>query len=213
MKFTKRTYTNPGDLLRDISFPIRNGKRLREVREKGIISPAFQERLMMAVTAVNGCRYCSYYHAKEALKTGIETEEIRELLSGGIANCPEDETVALMYAQHWAESDVHPDPEAVERLQQTYGVEKADAIHLVLRLIRMGNLMGNTWDYFLHHLSFGSLTGLRLLHGDDAFNILHNWVNIVDGLFFDDRSKINWPLAPTVLLRHFLFKTVFIQHI
>lgn len=161
MKFTKRTYKSLGDFFSDISFPIRNRRRLREVRTRGLVSPAFQERLMMAVTAVNGCRYCSYYHAKEALRTGIAPEEIRELLSGGISNCPDEEAVALMYAQHWAESNADPDLEAVERLQQTYGEEKADAIHLVLRLIRMGNLMGNTWDCFLHHISFGRWGGQR----------------------------------------------------
>jgi len=115
---------------------------------------------MMAVTAVNGCRYCSYYHAKEALKTGVEPEEIRELLSGSIQNSPEDEVVAIMYAQHWAESDTHADPQAVDKLLETYGTEKADAIHLVLRLIRMGNLMGNTCDYVLYRISFGRWGGM-----------------------------------------------------
>ena len=160
MSFTKRTYKNFGEFLDDFTFPIRNRRRLSEVRKRGLVSPALQERLMMAVTAVNGCRYCSYFHAREALKTGIEPEEIRHLLAGSIAYCPDDEAVAVMYAQHWAESNAHPDSEAVERLRQTYGTEKADAIHLMLRLIRMGNLMGNTWDYFLHRISFGKWGGM-----------------------------------------------------
>jgi len=40
-------------------------------------------------------------------------------------------------------------------MQHAYGVEKADAIDLVLRMIRFANLSGNTWDYLLHRLSFG----------------------------------------------------------
>ena len=36
-----------------------------------------------------------------------------------------------------------------------YGEEKAAAIHIVLRMIRMGNLMGNTADYILYRLTFG----------------------------------------------------------
>jgi len=114
---------------------------------------------MLAVTAVNGCRYCSYFHAKQALKSGITTEEINQLLSGDIANCSEDEAVGVIYAQHWAESDAHPDPEAVERVQQTHGIEKTEAIHLMLRMIRIGNLLGNSWDYFLYRISFGRLRG------------------------------------------------------
>ena len=110
---------------------------------------------MMAVTAVNGCRYCSYFHAKMALKAGLEEEEIQDLLGGGVTGCPEGETVAVAYAQHWAESDAHPDREVVQRLQQVYGREKAEAIHMMLRMIRMGNLTGNTWDYVLSRLTFG----------------------------------------------------------
>jgi len=159
MEFNKRTYKNPKELFRDLCFPISNRKRLKEVRNEGLISSAFRERLMLAVTAVEGCRYCSYFHAKQALKSGVTTEEISRLLSGDVDNCPEEEAVAVIYAQHWAESDGQPDPEAVRKLQQTYGVEKAEAIHLMLQMIRLGNLLGNSWDYFLYRISFGKWRG------------------------------------------------------
>jgi len=155
MKFKKRKYKNLKDALSDLWFPIRNGGRLREITRKELISPTFQERLMLAVTAVNGCRYCSYFHTKQALKSGIAAEEISGLLAGDVANCPQDEAVAVAYAQHWAESDAHPDPEAVKRLQQTYGQERMEAIHSILRMIRMANLLGNSWDYLIYRISFG----------------------------------------------------------
>jgi len=110
---------------------------------------------MLAVTAVNGCRYCSYFHTKQALKSGITAGEIRDLLAGDVANCPQDEAVAVAYAQHWAESNAHPDPEAVQRMQQTYGRERTEAIHSILRMIRMANLLGNSWDYLIYRISFG----------------------------------------------------------
>jgi AhpD family alkylhydroperoxidase len=159
MKFNKRTYNNPKELFRDLWFLIRNSKRLREVMKEGSISSALRERLMLAVTAVNGCRYCSYLHTRQALKSGVTPRQISQLLSGDVDNCPEDEAVAIVYAQHWAESDGHPDPEAVRRLQQIYGVEKAEAIHLVLRMIRLGNLLGNSWDYLLYRVSLGKWRG------------------------------------------------------
>jgi AhpD family alkylhydroperoxidase len=155
MKFNKRTYKNLRELFSDLWFPIKNRKRLKEVTNRGLISPAFRERLMLAVIAVEGCRYCSYFHAKQALKSGVTPEEITRLLSGDIDNCPEEEAVAVIYAQHWAESDAHPDHEAVSKLQRTYGVEKEEAIHLMLRMIRLGNLLGNSWDYLLYRMSFG----------------------------------------------------------
>jgi AhpD family alkylhydroperoxidase len=155
VKFKKRTYGSPRELFSDLWFPIRNRQRLKEVTDKGLIPPAFRERLMLAVTAVDGCRYCSYFHAKQALKSGLAPEEISQLLSGDVANCPEEEAVAVIYAQHWAESDAHPDPEAVRKLQQAYGAEKTEAIHLMLRMIRLGNLLANSWDYLLYRISFG----------------------------------------------------------
>jgi len=114
---------------------------------------------MLAVTSVEGCRYCSYFHSKLALKGGISQEEIGKLLSGDVEGCPEEEALAVLYAQHWAESNAHPDPVTVEKLREIYGPEKAEAIHLMLRMIRLGNLLGNTWDYLLYRISFGKWRG------------------------------------------------------
>jgi AhpD family alkylhydroperoxidase len=165
MKFSKRTYKNPKELFSDLLFPIRNGRRLKQAKKQGLITEAFQERLMLAVTAVHGCRYCSYVHTKQALKSGLSPAEINRLLAGDVANCPEEEAVAVIYAQHWAESDARPDPEAYRKLQQTYGAKKTEAINLALRMIRLGNLLGNSWDYLLYCLSFGRWRG-----GDKPIN-------------------------------------------
>jgi len=74
---------------------------------------------------------------------------------------PEEEAIALLYAQHWADSNTRPDPEAYMKLEQAYGQQKAKAINLILRIIRVGNLTGNTWDCFLYNISFGRLGGAR----------------------------------------------------
>ena len=89
------------------------------------------------------------------MKSGVSQEEIGKLLSGEVGRCPEEEALAILYAQHWAESNACPDPEAVDSLKEKYGTEKADAIHLMLRMIRLGNLIGNSWDYLLYRVSFG----------------------------------------------------------
>jgi AhpD family alkylhydroperoxidase len=121
-----------------------------------LISNAFRERLMLSVTSVYGCRYCCWAHTREALRSGIDQKEITVLLTGSVDNCPQEEALALLYAQHWADSNASPDPEATRRLEQAYGVEKAKMINIVLRMIRVGNLWGNSWDCFLYRISFGS---------------------------------------------------------
>ena len=133
----------------------RSTRMVRREMVGGVMSEAFRERLMLAVTAVYGCRYCSWLHTGEALKSGLEEGEIAGLLAGSVDNCPEDEAVALLYAQHWADSDARPDLEAVKRLEEAYGAEKAEMINLVLRMNRLGNLSGNALDRLLSRISFG----------------------------------------------------------
>jgi AhpD family alkylhydroperoxidase len=156
-KYYKRTYRNPREFFSDMIFLLKKSGRIRDLMRKEMLSRAFRERLSLAVISVYGCRYCSWAHTREALKSGVNREEIARLLQGSVDGCPEEEAVAVLYAQHWADSDAKPDKEAIDRLVQTYGLEKAEAIDLSLRMIRVGNLTGNTWDAFLSRVSFGVL--------------------------------------------------------
>ena len=153
----KRTYRSPGQFLTDIWVLNRNLIKVLRLWRGEALPPAFRERLMLAVTGVYGCTYCTWVHSREALKRGVAEEEIQKLLAGSVDDCPGDEAVAVLYAQHWADSDAQPDPESVGRLERTYGAEKAELINLVLRMIRVGNLTGNTWRRFLHRVTFGRL--------------------------------------------------------
>jgi AhpD family alkylhydroperoxidase len=126
-----------------------------------LIDPEFRERLMLAVTAVCGCRYCSYVHARQALVEGMSSEEIEALREGVLANSPSEELPALLYAQHWAATNGRTEAAARSRVVEQYGEETVEAIELALRTIQMGNLLGNTVDYALYRLSFGRWGGSR----------------------------------------------------
>ena len=67
------------------------------------LSPDFIERIMLAVTEVNGCAICSYAHTKMALEAGMSNEEIQNMLSGIFDNVPTEEMAAIMFAQHYAD--------------------------------------------------------------------------------------------------------------
>ena len=154
--FPKHFYHNPIHFLQDLAYILANAPRTRALI-RGSISPAFRERLMMAVTSVNACRYCAYFHAQVALTSGISRAEIEQILGGVFTRAPERELPALLYAQHWAETNAQPDPAARAKLIATYGDDTARTIEYVLRMIRVGNLLGNTFDYILYRLSFGRL--------------------------------------------------------
>jgi AhpD family alkylhydroperoxidase len=128
---------------------------LREAMRENGLDPAFRERLMLVVTGVNGCRYCSYAHAREALSQGINQKEIDALGEGMFEGSPSTEIPALLYAQHWAEMDGNPEPGVREQIRQRYGKRILEQIEIALRMIRMGNLLGNTFDYLLYRVSFG----------------------------------------------------------
>jgi AhpD family alkylhydroperoxidase len=159
-KFRRRIYGSPGEFLQDFRYMMSRRALIHQAMRE-LISPPFRERLMMVVTEVNGCRYCSSYHSRLALNSGVPESQLRELLSGSIPqDTPSDELPALLYARQWAESNAQPDPQSEQHFREVYKDEKAEAIHIILRMIRVGNLLGNTGDYLLFLLSFG-LLGLR----------------------------------------------------
>jgi hypothetical protein len=59
---------------------------------------------------------------------------------------------ALLYAQHFAETNRKPEPELKKKLLDYYGEGTAGHIVLLIRMIFFGNLYGNTWDAVLSRL-------------------------------------------------------------
>ena len=146
--FNKRIYT-VSSFRESLYEIIEHMPELKKASRQGLLDQQFIERLMLAVTQVNGCRYCMYGHTKAAFNAGVPEEDIKNLAAGIVEYCPENEIPALLFAQHFAESKSKPDPEMIEHLRQIYGVETAKGILAYLRMITMGNLLGNTFDAIL----------------------------------------------------------------
>lgn len=151
--FPRRYYRSLAQLREDVRFMQEHRERVREALR--VLSPAFRERLMLAVTQVNACRYCAQYHSRLALEGGLSQAEVEALLAGDFDDCPSEEHTAILYAQHWAETEGRPDPEARAALLACYGEAQAQAIDAALHMIKAGNYMGNTLDYFRYRLSGG----------------------------------------------------------
>lgn len=117
------------------------------------ISRQFTERIMMAVTEVNGCRYCSFFHTQVSLRAGMRRDEIRRILDGDFNDAPQEELATLYFAQHYAESGGRPNLEAVQCLKDAYGDERAKEIIAYIRAIMVGNAWGNMFDAFRVRLS------------------------------------------------------------
>lgn len=143
--FNRRLYSLSG-FLGDVGWAL---SHLGQVRRAMRLDKAFGKRIFLAVTRVNGCRYCAYVHARTALAAGLAPDEVARLLAGEMGEVPPAEAVALAFAQHYAETAGRVDPAAWDRLVEVYGPPTAEAILVNIRLITMGNLWGNTLDAFL----------------------------------------------------------------
>jgi AhpD family alkylhydroperoxidase len=153
--FSRRRYHRLSELVRDLRELSRHRRQIRVLMSGEVIDEVFRERLMLAVTEVNDCRYCSFAHARRALDAGLSQEDVEALLMGDLGDCPPDQATAVLYAQHWAEADAQPDPGVRQRVIDTYGETRVEYIELAMRMIRVGNLTGNAWDYILYRISGG----------------------------------------------------------
>ena len=149
--YAKRFYTPP-TFLRDLGALLWHLPGLVRAVRSVRVSRQFGEEIMLAVTQVNGCRYCSYMHSRMALRAGVTAEELERLMAQEIGAFPEEEAVALAFAQHYAESAGKPGAEAAARLQSYYGASMARDIMAYIRAITFSNLAGNTVDAFLSRL-------------------------------------------------------------
>lgn len=119
-------------------------------RRQRLLSKQFIERIMLAVTEVNGCGICSYAHTRAALETGMSSVEIQSLLAGIHSNVPPEELPAVMFAQHYAESRGSPSRGAQERIIAVYGLSRAKGILAAARMIMWGNAYGIPGSSFIN---------------------------------------------------------------
>lgn len=133
-------------------------------RKTGNVSKAFSEKIMLAVTQVNGCRYCNYVHSKNAINEGIPEEEINALLNGELGDIGKDETLALMFAQHYADTDGNTDKETYTKFVNHYGDQKARDIMASIRIIMIGNIYGISMDAIQTRLKGKKMKDSKLQH-------------------------------------------------
>jgi AhpD family alkylhydroperoxidase len=141
-------------LIEDLWYLLTHVLQVRGILRDKVINKSFIEKIMTVVTAVNGCTYCSWYHAKQALASGLSEDEIKNMLSLQFeADASDFELMALLYAQHYAETNRNPDVEMTNKLIDTYGEITSQHVLLIIRMIFFGNLLGNTVDAFLSRIN------------------------------------------------------------
>jgi len=137
---------------------------LMYVKKHKLFNKQFKERIMLAVTEVNGCELCSYVHTKISLSSGMNSSEIKELLNGIKDDVPEEQLVAVLFAEYYATSHEKPEKEMVNRLINEYGREKAKIICAILGMITLTNSMGISLGLFKDRLMFKRVKKSKLFN-------------------------------------------------
>lgn len=119
---------------------------------------------MLVVTQVNSCRYCEYGHSIAALNAGIKPAELEAVKAGDFSDVPAEEIPALFFAQHYAVQAGSPEQDAVEALVKTYGEAQSARIMFTIRMITIGNLLGNTFDALLNRMGGDPVSSGSLIH-------------------------------------------------
>ena len=137
------------ELFQIMTLAFRSIPLLRRAKATGKMNKAFLERIMLAVTEVNGCAMCSYYHTQVALEEGFSAEEIRAMLGGSFADVPQEQLSGVFFAQHYADERGKPSRASWDKIVAEYRETGAYGILAVTRMIMMGNAVGIPSGSFL----------------------------------------------------------------
>lgn len=132
------------------------------------LSKRFRTEIMLAVTNVNGCPLCSYYHSKELLKEGASKEELEVFLKSSYDHVDPAHYEALLFAEHYAESKGEYDKETFEKIRTIYGQEQSEGILAAIRMIMFGNVSGIGLTHLWRRITFKKVENARFF--TDVYN-------------------------------------------
>ena len=144
-KFTKRIFT-PKTYIKELTFLGRHVFEILKIFTTRNKDDLLTEKLLMILSVSNDCKYCIWLDTQLAEKRGVSSSEIQKMLNLQLdTKLPEEELKALIYAQHYAETNGNPLKRMTDNLYEFYGKQKAEKILLTIRAEMFGNLYFNTW--------------------------------------------------------------------
>lgn len=150
--FRKRVYTSRSFIHR-LSLGLASIPVLAIALIAPLTSRKIREEVMLAVTSVVDCRYCSWLHTHLALNNGVDVEELNSTLYSGRSDLlSERELVAILYAQHYADKNGKVDRETKNKLKEHFSFLERIAISAYINAIYVGNLSENTFGALLARL-------------------------------------------------------------
>jgi len=117
------------------------------------VDPGFREELMLAVSRLNGCRYCSWGHHEWAEISGVSNEELARLEQLEPSGFDRRKWVAISYARALVKQDFRRvQPQLRRAVQHKYSPREIRQIELIVNVMDVGNRTSNTFDALLSRL-------------------------------------------------------------
>ncbi|TJY63110.1 carboxymuconolactone decarboxylase family protein [Sinimarinibacterium sp. CAU 1509] len=150
--FTKRTFDGPL-LLRSGAATVATLPVLLAALIKPSTSRVLREQVMLAVTMVNDCRYCSWVHTGLALNNGVDLDALQNLWASELpGEIDSPAAVAILFAKHFADTRRCPERPARTALKQHYTGWQRLEIMAYIHAIYFANLSGNSGDAWIARL-------------------------------------------------------------
>ena len=117
------------------------------------VDPGFREELMLAVSRLNGCRFCSWGHHEWAQISGVPDEELARLEQLDPSGFDRRKWVAISYVRALVKENFERvQPELRRAMQHKYSPREIREIELIARVQDIGNRGSNTFDALLSRL-------------------------------------------------------------
>ena len=117
------------------------------------IDPGFREELMLAVSRLNDCRFCTWGHQEWAHLSGVSDEELAQVEQLDPKGFNRRKWLAITYIRALVKEDFRRvQPQLRRAMQHKYSPREIRDIELIARVMDIGNRGGNTFDAMLSRL-------------------------------------------------------------
>jgi len=139
-----KTLHGPGQYFRLFGSTFKAMSGLGRIPKDERVPPSLTERITLAVSGVNECEYCSWLHSKKALELGFSEKDVENMLRGDLSGLNRAEAAAVLYAQHWADTDGNVSTDARKGLEEFWTEGAVRSIEAFIVSAYFGNLCSNT---------------------------------------------------------------------
>lgn len=150
--FKKRTMTAP-QFVGSLASLVPELNVLYGIWVRNDLDPGFREELMLAVSRLNDCRFCTWGHQEWAHLSGVSNEELAQLEQLDPSGFDRRKWVAISYVRALVKRDFKGvQPELRRTMQHKYSPREIRQIELVARVMDIGNRGSNTYEAMLSRL-------------------------------------------------------------